>query len=510
MSSKTFYITTAIAYPNAKPHLGHVLEFIQADVIARWHRLNGEKVFFMSGTDDHGTKILRAAEKAGKTPEEFSRETGEYYRALAKEFNLSWDRFIRTTEEEHVRASQKIWDAAWQRGDIEKRTYQGLYCVGCESFKTEKDLVDGKCPEHGVAPELLSEENYFFKLTRYREALLQHYEEHPDFVVPESRLNEIKSLVRGGLNDVSVSRPKSKLSWGIPVPNDQDHVMYVWFDALTNYITGAGYADSNADKPGSRFQELWPADVHLIGKDILRFHAALWPAMLMSAGVELPRHIYVHGFITTGGQKMSKTLGNVIDPITLGKKYGVDPVRYYLLREIPSTGDGDITDEKLIERHNGDLANGLGNLTARVLTLSTEHFGEHLPDAKRSLAEHPLRRPFDEVYNAYRDAIDRFALDQTLVQVWSFIATCNAYVNETKPWSLVNHDKEELAWVLRGLLESLAALAWLLAPFLPETSEKIRSELGLDSFMEGKTPKFGAFLSGENTIKRGPLLFPRI
>jgi methionyl-tRNA synthetase len=360
-----FYITTAIDYVNAKPHIGHALEKIQADVLARYHRAKGDDVWFLTGTDEHGTKNFRTAEIAGKTTQEFVDENSEYFKNLKDVCNLSWDDFIRTTDKNrHWPGVQKLWNKIYEAGDLYKKKYQGLYCVGCEAFVTEKELVDGKCPIHKKEPEKLEQENWFFKLSKYSKEIESKIKNDELKIIPESRKNEILSFLKSGLEDISLSRPKNYLSWGIPVPNDPDQVIYVWYDALSNYITAIEYAEES-----EKFKKFWPADLHVIGKDILRFHAAIWPGMLLSAGLPLPKSIFVHGFITVEGEKMSKTLGNIIDPAELSQKYGSDAVRYYLLREISTYEDGDYSKKKFEERYNADLANGIGNLVSRVATL---------------------------------------------------------------------------------------------------------------------------------------------
>src|SRR3989344_1895241 len=359
--AKKFYITTAIAYTNARPHLGHALEFIQADVLARYHRLAGDDTWFLTGTDEHGTKIARAAEAAGKPEQEFVDEITKAFINLDEKLNISNDDFIRTTDRNrHWPAVIKLWNKLVENGDLYKKEYEGLYCVGHEAFIKKSELVDGFCPIYKTEPEKIKEENWFFKLSKYKKEIKERIKSDELRIVPESRKNELLNLLDDA-EDVSFSRPSKDLKWGIPVPGDDTQTMYVWADALTNYISAVGYADET-----EQFKKYWPVDVHLIGKDILRFHALYWPAMLLSAGLDLPKAIYVHGFITVEGEKMSKTVGNVIDPFELIEKYGSDVVRYFLLREIPSTEDGDFSFKKLEDRYNGDLANGLGNLVQRV------------------------------------------------------------------------------------------------------------------------------------------------
>jgi len=355
-------------YTNSPPHIGFAFESIQADVLARYHRLLGEDTVFLTGTDEHGTKVAQAAKEAGKKPKEFVDEIAEKVEELKRILNLSNDDFIRTTDQKrHWPAVKKVWLKLKETGDIYKKKYQAFYCSGCEAFITKKDLVNGKCAIHQTEPEIIDEENYFFRLSKYSKAIEKSIEKDELKIIPETRKNEILSFIKQGLEDVSFSRPREKLQWGIPVPDDESQTMYVWADALTNYISALGYFEEN-----EKFKKFWPADIHCIGKDIIRFHAVIWPGMLLSLGLPLPKTIFIHGFITVGGQKMSKSLGNVIDPFELVKKYGTDAVRYFLLREIPSTEDGDFTYEKFGKRYNSDLAAGLGNLVARTITVAAK------------------------------------------------------------------------------------------------------------------------------------------
>ncbi|MCK4525214.1 MAG: methionine--tRNA ligase, partial [Candidatus Andersenbacteria bacterium] len=363
-----FYITSSIAYANAAPHIGFAMEICQADVLARYHQMKGDDVFFLSGMDENGSKAKKTAQEKGRNTQEFVNEISAKFQLLLDTLNISNNDFIRTTDQKrHWPAAQKLWNKLVETGDIYKGSYEGYYCVGCEAYLTEKDLVDGKCPNHQKAPEKIKEENYFFKLSKYSDQIREKIESDELEILPESRKNEILSMIKGGLRDVSFSRPKTVLDWGVPVPNDKTQTMYVWCDALTNYISALGY-ENNSEK----FQKYWPADIHVIGKDILRFHTAIWPAMLLSIGLPLPKKIFVHGFITSDGKKMSKSVGNVIDPFEVIDKYGVDALRYYLLKEIPSGGDGDFSYKRFEELYQADLANGIGNLTARIITLGVK------------------------------------------------------------------------------------------------------------------------------------------
>ncbi|MBU2539658.1 methionine--tRNA ligase [Patescibacteria group bacterium] len=482
--NKKFYITTSIAYTNAPPHIGFALEAVQADVLARYNRLLGKDVFFLTGTDEHGIKTLRAARDAGEEPKEFADEISEKFRELNKALNISNDDFIRTTDEKiHKPAVEKVWRKLEENDDIYKKKYRGFYCAGCEAFVTEKDLVDGKCPIHNKKPELIEEENYFFRLSKYADRIKKAIESGELKIVPETRKNETLSFINQGLEDVSFSRTKDKY-WGFEVPGDPSQYLYVWCDALPNYISAIGYY-----KEDKKFKKYWPVDVHCLGKDIMRFHTIFWPAMLLSLGLDLPKTIFVHGFITSNGQKMSKSLGNVVDPFELIEKHGADALRYYLLREISSTEDGDFTYEKFERRYNADLAGGIGNLIARVKVMAeVVDFTKIFPDKK-------IIDYLTEIKIKYRNSIEDFKFNEALVCVWDIVHYCDSYINETEPWEK-NKGYEQ---VLRNLLEALFCIgSELLPPFLPETSEKIEKEIETNK----KTGKF--------KNERGGLLFPRI
>ncbi|MFC1686473.1 methionine--tRNA ligase [Patescibacteria group bacterium] len=469
-----FYITTSIMYANAKPHIGFALESIQADVLARLHRQKGEKTFFLTGTDEHGIKVYRTAKEAGKDIQDFCNEISQNVKDLKKVLNLSNDDFIRTSDPKHKKASQALWKLCEK--DIYKKKYKGLYCVGCERFLPKKELVDGKCPNHNKEPELIEEENYFFKLSNYQDKLLDFYKNNSDFVIPEKRFNEIKNLVKEELTDISISRTKEKLPWGVPVPGDESQIMYVWFDALTNYISALGWPEET-----DRFKTFWPADIHVIGKDINRFHTVIWPAMLMSAGIELPKQVLVHGFISSEGKKMSKSLGNVVDPVELVKKYGTDAVRYYLLREIPTTEDGDFSQERFKERYNADLANDLGNLLNRVLTMINNYKIKPIKFKKKYASIDELKKDYPQCYifdnKRYEESLKKFRFDFALEEIWKVIAESNQLIDKEKPWVLVNTDKKKLEFVLQNLHSRLEVIGCLVEPFLPETGTKIRKQL---------------------------------
>jgi len=455
---KKFYITTSIPYTNAPPHIGFALEAIQADVLARYRKNLGEDVFYLTGTDEHGLKIRKAAEQVGKTPKEFADEISARFRKLTKTLNLSNDDFIRTTDEKrHWPAVKKIWLKLKENGDIYKKKYRGFYCSGCEAFITEKDLLNGKCKTHKEKPELVEEENYFFRLSKYLPKIEKKIEKNELRIIPETRKNEVLGYIKTGFGDVSFSRAKEKY-WGFTVPDDETHTIYVWGDALPNYISAIGYA-----KETDQFKKYWPADVHCIGKDILKFHALIWPAMLLSLGLPLPKTIFVHGFITVDGQKMSKSLGNVVDPFELVEKYGTDAVRYFLLREIPSAQDGDFTYEKFEQRYNSDLAAGVGNLVSRVITMAAKSNSKQIQNSK-------FRTKIKETKEKYKKALEEFKFNEALKVIWDLISFCDKQIEKEKPWE----KKENSPQVLGNLLVTLDSIAELLQPFLPETSEKIK------------------------------------
>lgn len=470
--SKKFYITTTLPYINDAPHIGFALEIIQADVLARYAKAKGDMVFFLTGTDEHGTKIQKTASQKGISPKKLADVNSKKFKELKKSLNLSWNEFIRTTDsKKHWPGVFKLWDALVKSGDIYKRTYRGLYCTGCESFKTENDLAEGKCPIHNKEPELVEEENYFFRLSAYSKTLRKKIEEGEIKIIPEFRAKEIVSLMEKGLEDVSFSRPKEKLSWGIPVPGDDTQVIYVWADALTNYISAIGYGRAEKE-----FEKWWPADVQVLGKDVLRFHAAIWPAMLLSAKLPLPKQLFVHGFINVDGQKMSKSVGNVVSPFDLVEKYGSDPVRYHFLREISSFEDGDYSETKFRERHNADLAHGLGNFAARIGGL-VEKFGHPIRNDFKHI-ELLLEQKIKTVQKNIDDNLYQFKFNDALSELWSLISFGDAYINDKKPWSK-DIPAEEKETILFNMLVLLNSVGVLLSPFLPETSKAITKNITL-------------------------------
>jgi methionyl-tRNA synthetase len=506
----TFYVTTPIYYPNDVPHLGHAYTTVATDFVARYHRLRGEKVFFLTGTDEHGKKVPQAAREQGMEPQAFVDQMEPRWREVWQRLEIANDDYIRTTEPRHERAVTKLLQAVRDNGreDIYLGAYEGLYCVSCEAYYTEDELVNGMCPVHGTPVEAMSEENYFFRLSAYQDRLLEHYEAHPEALEPAARRNEVLSLIKGGLRDFSISR--TSFAWGVPLPWDQRHVCYVWFDALTNYITAAGYADDP-----ERFERTWPADVHFIGKDILRFHAIYWPAMLMAGGVEPPRQVWAHGFITVGGEKMSKAKLTGIHPFQLVDHFGVDAYRYYFLREIQFGQDGNFSWESMVERYNADLANGLGNLASRVLAMIDSYFDGEVPRPADEAAAGDLPKVTEDAAARYDGLIDEVAVSPALAAVWDIVGAANQYLVERAPWALAKDAarREELASVLYTSAEVLRILAVLTSPVMPRAAARLWEQLGIAEPLEGqRLPGAAAWggLSSGSRIRRGDALFPRV
>ncbi len=474
-----FYITTAIDYVNAFPHLGHALEKVQADAIARYQRLLGKEVYFLTGVDEHGIKIVRSARDAGKNIENFVDENSAKFVELIKKLNISNDDFIRTSDKNrHWSGAQLLWKKLIEAGDIYKGKYSGYYCVGCEAYVKEDDLIDGKCSYHYTEPEKIEEGNYFFRLSRYADEIKKKIESGELKIFPESKKNEALKIL-GGLEDISFSRPSEKLGgWGVPVPDDDSQLIYVWCDALVNYISAIGYGSDE-----KKFNKLWPADLHVIGKDILRFHALIWPAMLMSAKLPLPKTIFVHGFILSDGKRMSKTFGNVINPFDLVKKYGVDAARYYLLREITPFEDGDITEEKFKEAYNANLANGLGNLVARIMKMSEQYLVRP--------TTYDLRPTTDDksIKKQYSDFMDKYELSKTMDLIWNKISELDLHIQKTQPFKLIKEDETKAKEILGELVSGLWDIALLLKPFLPQTSEKIIAAIQSNKMPEALFPR---------------------
>jgi methionyl-tRNA synthetase len=472
-----FYITTAIDYVNDLPHLGTAYEKVCADIIARYMRLRGRDTFFSMGNDEHSQNVLKAATQKGLSPADYcAKMSGEFQHAW-KEMAVAYDGFIRTTEPRHERAVQEIFRRISAKGDIYKAKYAGWYCVSCESFLQEEDLVEGQCATHKMAPGWIEEENMFFALSKYTERLLSHIEANPGFIQPDTRRNEVVSFIRRGLKDVSVSR--SGVDWGIAVPGDPAHVFYVWFDALTNYLSTLGFPDDTA-----RFAKYWPADLHVIGKDITRFHCILWPAMLMSAGIELPKAIFGHGFVSFRGEKLSKTLGNIISPLDVVKKYGADPLRYFMAREIMWGKDGDFSWEQFIQRYNSELANDLGNLVSRATNMLNQYFDGRIPaPGERETSDGRMKASLGKAQAGYFEAMDMLEIHGGLSEVFAMVRDANRYIEDKAPWALMKQPggKREAAAVLCDVCEVLRTGAVLLFPFMPVKSQEIWAALGIDA-----------------------------
>jgi len=460
MKKKKFYITTTLPYVNADPHIGFALEIIQADVIARYHKSLGDEVFFNTGVDEHGLKIYRKALESNLDPQEYCDIYAKKFDDLKKALNLSYNNFIRTTDVHHMKAAQEFWRRCLKNGDIYKKNYKVKYCVGCEMEKTESELINGCCPLHpNLELEIIEEENYFFKYSRYQQILLDFYEKNPDFVVPKSRFHEIIEFTKRGLEDFSISRLKEKMPWGIPVPDDDKQVMYVWFDALVNYISVLGWP-----KDEKKFNDFWPG-LQVAGKDNLRHQTSMWQAMLLSAGLLNSKQVFIHGFITADGQKMSKSLRNVINPFDLVGKYGTDAVRYYLLREIVPAEDGDFTYEKFEQRYNADLAGGIGNLVARTLGIAKN------VEIKISKPNKKIIDKVEEIKNISAVSIEKFKFNDALSSIWEVISFCDKYINEEKLWETKKPE------VINDLFFAIKEIGILLEPFLPETAEKIKNAI---------------------------------
>jgi methionyl-tRNA synthetase len=494
-----FYITTPIYYVNDKPHIGHAYCTFAADTVARYQRMLGKEVFFLTGTDENASKNAEAAQKAGET------DTKDYVDRMSAIWQMTWDElgisnndFIRTTEQRHIEAVNKFWHEVNKKGDIYKGEYEGLYCVGCEGYKVESDLVDGKCPEHNREPEVLKEENYFFKASKYKEALLKYIEENPDFVQPKSRRQEVVNYITDHLNDISISRPTK--GWGIPVPGDESQVIYVWFDALINYLTAVDYG-----KEDSNFESWWSEVNHLVGKDIIKFHCALWPAMLLSAGVSLPKKVFAHGFFTIEDKKISKSLGNAIDPKDLAETYGVETLKYFLLREIPFGSDGDFSIERISARYDSDLANGLGNFASRVASMAA---------GRELLVGEDLKQLTEKSWGEYKTAMENYQFSQALEVVWSLLSAGDKLIEETKPWELKKDESRgaELDTILGSLVETLRHVSWMLVPFMPDKSRVIMKGLGWSMEFERsfeEATKWAA-QSEKPIVEKLQPLFPRI
>jgi methionyl-tRNA synthetase len=508
MAPERFYVTTPIYYVNALPHSGHAYTTIVADTVARYHRLAGREVYFLTGTDEHGDKIAQAAAKAGETPQAYADRISGAFRQTWERMGLRFDQFIRTTDPRHTRVVQQILQRIYDAGDIYFSEYGGQYCVGCERFYTDKEIVDGKCPDHQTPLTFVQEQNYFFRMSKYQEWLVRHIETHPDFIRPERYRNEALGFLREPLEDLCISRPRTRLEWGIPLPFDNRYVTYVWFDALINYVSALDYPD------GERFGAFWPVAQHLIAKDILKPHGIYWPTMLQAAGIPVYQHLNVHGYWLMDEAKMSKSHGRTLSPLELGEKYGLDALRYFLLREMVFGLDASFNEEALVTRLNADLANNLGNLVQRTLGMVGRYFSDRIPapgepetDADRRLREAALA-----LGGRVAEAMEAFAFHRALEAIWSLLDAANQYIDGQKPWELAKRDVQALDRVLGHACETLRLVGLHLSPFMPPTAEAIWSRLGLaerpDAVAAAEAGRWGAMPLGQAV--QGPALFPRV
>ena len=507
-NKKYFYVTTPIYYASANLHIGHAYCEVISDSMARYKRLTDVDVLFVTGSDEHGQKIQRKAAEQNITPKEYVDKIVAGFQALWEKLNISNDEFIRTTEKRHYNVVQEIFKKIYDKGDIYKSTYEGLYCTPCETFWIERQLVDGKCPDCGRPVETVQEESYFFRMSKYQDRLLQFIEDNPDFIQPVSRKNEMINFIKGGLEDLCISR--TTFDWGIPVPIDNKHVIYVWFDALSNYLTAAGYLSDT-----EKFNKFWPADIHLVGKEIVRFHTIIWPIILMALELELPKKVYGHGWLVVDGDKMSKSKGNVIDPVALIDEFGADSIRYFLLREINLGLDGNFSREALIQRINADLANDLGNLLHRTLSMVNKFNGGLVKNTKvLEDVDTELIALAQNTVKQYQDSMDKMEISVAIRTVWNLISRSNKYIDLTGPWALAKDEskQERLQTVMYNLIESLRIISVLIAPFMPNTAPKIWKQLGLGEFSKVKfkdIKEWGTVMT-ETKVEQPEQIFPRI
>ncbi len=503
-----YYISTAIAYTSAKPHIGNTYEIVLADAIARYKRLSGYDVYFQTGTDEHGEKIELKAKEEGITPQEYVDNIATEIKKIWDIMDTTYDKFVRTTDKNHERKVQDIFKKLYEQGDIYKGNYTGLYCTPCESFWTASQLVDGKCPDCGREVHETSEEAYFLKLSKYQDRLIDYIETHPDFIKPEARKNEmINNFLRPGLQDLCVSRTSFK--WGIPVSFDDKHVVYVWIDALSNYITNIGYEVEN---PTEEFKRLWPADLHLIGKDIVRFHTIYWPIILMALDLPLPKQVFGHPWLLFGSDKMSKSKGNIMYADDLVEKYGLDTIRYYVLHEIPYAADGNITEELIIERHNSDLANVLGNLVNRTISMTHKYFEGIIPNAlEKEEIDEPLIQSAINLKTIVDEKMEELKIGESIDEVFNVLRKCNKYIDDTMPWTLAKDEskKERLGTVLYNILETIRISAVMLQPYIPKTAQKIFAQLNTKETSFATVNNFGGLKPGDK-LNKPEILFERI